>query len=261
MAEEIQTIILAGGMGTRIQSVAGDLPKSMIPVAGRPFIEHQLELLRVNGLSQVLLLTGYRGELIQQHAGPQSGQQTSTQEINITNSQTNVTTSTLIQHILIQTLKTPSITNINWPEITVEKTDIEQSFGGYDPNIGDDFVDSTVINITENTIHTENTFHMEFPVFCEWATIVCDFINWFWEDNPPPENPELPTEEPDVWEEWDSGMPSTGSCPAPRVTEYMGTQITIPFDDFCYGLSTYFRPIFIALAMFAAGFILVGARQ
>ncbi len=69
MAEDIQTIILAGGMGTRIQSVAGDLPKSMIPVAGRPFIEHQLELLRVNGLSQVLLLTGYRGELIQQHVG------------------------------------------------------------------------------------------------------------------------------------------------------------------------------------------------
>lgn len=67
--EHFQTVILAGGLGTRIQSVAGDLPKSMITVAGRPFIEHQLDLLRRNGLTHVLLLIGYRGELIQAHVG------------------------------------------------------------------------------------------------------------------------------------------------------------------------------------------------
>lgn len=56
-------------MGTRIQSVAGDMPKSMIPVAGRPFIEHQLELLRRNRLTDVLLLIGYRGDMIREHIG------------------------------------------------------------------------------------------------------------------------------------------------------------------------------------------------
>ena len=64
-----QVVILAGGMGTRIKSVAGDLPKAMIPVGGRPFLEHQFELLRGNGLSRVLLLVGYRGEMIGEYVG------------------------------------------------------------------------------------------------------------------------------------------------------------------------------------------------
>jgi len=60
----MQVVILAGGMGTRIQSVAGNLPKAMIPVAGRPFILHQLDLLKRSGIDQVLLLVGYRGDMI-----------------------------------------------------------------------------------------------------------------------------------------------------------------------------------------------------
>jgi len=64
-----QVIILAGGMGTRIKSVAGNLPKALIPVAGRPFIRHQLELLRRNQLTRVVLLVGYRGDLIECELG------------------------------------------------------------------------------------------------------------------------------------------------------------------------------------------------
>lgn len=65
----MQVVILAGGMGTRIQSVAGDLPKALIPVAGRPFIRHQLDLLRRHDLNRILLLVGYRGELIEKELG------------------------------------------------------------------------------------------------------------------------------------------------------------------------------------------------
>lgn len=65
----IQVVILAGGMGTRIKSVAGDLPKALIPVADKPFILHQFELLKKNGLTDVLLLTGYRGEMIEDVVG------------------------------------------------------------------------------------------------------------------------------------------------------------------------------------------------
>lgn len=61
----MQTVILAGGLGTRIRTVAGDLPKSLIPVGDKPFIEHQLELLKSNGLNRVHMLIGYQGELIQ----------------------------------------------------------------------------------------------------------------------------------------------------------------------------------------------------
>lgn len=63
----MQVVILAGGLGTRIRTIAGDLPKSLVTVAGKPFIEHQLELLKENGLNRVLLLIGYQGELIRNY--------------------------------------------------------------------------------------------------------------------------------------------------------------------------------------------------
>jgi NDP-sugar pyrophosphorylase family protein len=65
----VQVVILAGGLGTRLQSVAGARPKSLVPVAGRPFIEHQFELLRRNGLADVLLCVGHGGDLVRAHVG------------------------------------------------------------------------------------------------------------------------------------------------------------------------------------------------
>lgn len=65
----MQTAILAGGMGTRIRAVAGGLPKSLIPVAGRPFIEWQLDLLRRSGLRDVLLCVGVGADAIRAHVG------------------------------------------------------------------------------------------------------------------------------------------------------------------------------------------------
>jgi NDP-sugar pyrophosphorylase family protein len=56
--------ILCGGKGTRIAAHAGDLPKSLVPVAGEPFLAHQLRWLRDTGVTDVVLLTGYRGEMI-----------------------------------------------------------------------------------------------------------------------------------------------------------------------------------------------------
>ncbi|HMO49983.1 MAG TPA: NTP transferase domain-containing protein [Kiritimatiellia bacterium] len=65
----MQTVILAGGKGTRIASVAGDLPKILVPVAGKPFVEHQFDLLRACGYSEVLLSIGYRGDVIRGYVG------------------------------------------------------------------------------------------------------------------------------------------------------------------------------------------------
>ena len=42
----MQTIIMAGGKGTRVASIAGDIPKPMIPVCGKPILEHQIEVLK-----------------------------------------------------------------------------------------------------------------------------------------------------------------------------------------------------------------------
>lgn len=66
----MQVVILAGGLGTRLQGVAPpDTPKVLVPVAGRPFIEHQFDLLRARGLTQVLLCVGHFGEKVQAHVG------------------------------------------------------------------------------------------------------------------------------------------------------------------------------------------------
>ncbi len=65
----LQVVILAGGLGTRLKSVAPDTPKAIVSVAGRPFIDHQMALLRSNGLTNVLLCIGHFGEKIIAHVG------------------------------------------------------------------------------------------------------------------------------------------------------------------------------------------------
>lgn len=65
----MQVIILAGGLGTRARSVSQNLPKALLPVNGRAFIERQFELLRACGLHRVLLCIGHGGAQIRRHVG------------------------------------------------------------------------------------------------------------------------------------------------------------------------------------------------
>lgn len=65
----IQAVILAGGLGTRMRPHTETVPKPMLPVRGRPFIEHQIELLRGAGFRRFLLLVGWLGEQIEAHLG------------------------------------------------------------------------------------------------------------------------------------------------------------------------------------------------
>lgn len=60
----MQTVILSGGLGTRIRSVFTDIPKALIPLAGRPFVDHQLSLLRRNGITDVIMCVGHLGNQI-----------------------------------------------------------------------------------------------------------------------------------------------------------------------------------------------------
>lgn len=56
--------ILCGGLGTRMRSIAPDMPKALIPVAGEPFIHHQLRWLAVGGVTDVVLCVGYGADAI-----------------------------------------------------------------------------------------------------------------------------------------------------------------------------------------------------
>lgn len=69
MSQQLPVVILAGGLGTRLRSVAPDLPKALVPVAGRPFIEHQFALLRSQGVCDVILCIGMKGDVIERHVG------------------------------------------------------------------------------------------------------------------------------------------------------------------------------------------------
>ena len=61
--------ILAGGLATRLRPVTESIPKSLVPIKGKPFIEYQLKLLAGSGMSEALICTGYRGDLIEAHVG------------------------------------------------------------------------------------------------------------------------------------------------------------------------------------------------
>ncbi|HEY6128957.1 MAG TPA: nucleotidyltransferase family protein [Candidatus Acidoferrum sp.] len=69
MANKSQAVILAGGLGTRMRPITETIPKPMILVAGKPFLQWQLELLRDGGIDRALLLVGYLGEQIEEYFG------------------------------------------------------------------------------------------------------------------------------------------------------------------------------------------------
>lgn len=62
-------IILAGGFGTRLQSVVKDLPKPMAPVNGKPFLEFILNYCSSSGIKNCILSVGYKSDSIQKHFG------------------------------------------------------------------------------------------------------------------------------------------------------------------------------------------------
>ena len=57
-------VILAGGLGTRLRPLTDHVPKPLVPIAGRPFLDWQIEYLRGQGIDSVLLLISYQAEKI-----------------------------------------------------------------------------------------------------------------------------------------------------------------------------------------------------
>jgi MurNAc alpha-1-phosphate uridylyltransferase len=65
----LPVVILAGGLATRLRPVTETIPKALIEVAGKPFVAHQLQYLRQQGVTSVTLCIGYLGEMIQEFVG------------------------------------------------------------------------------------------------------------------------------------------------------------------------------------------------
>jgi len=65
----MKTVIMAGGKGTRISSIAPGIPKPMLPIQGKPILQYQLECLVKNNLKDILITIGYLGSAIKDFFG------------------------------------------------------------------------------------------------------------------------------------------------------------------------------------------------
>src|ERR1700738_114982 len=61
--------ILAGGTATRLQPISHSIPKSLVAVAGEPFVAHQLRLLQRERVQRVVLCIGHLGQMIRDFVG------------------------------------------------------------------------------------------------------------------------------------------------------------------------------------------------
>lgn len=65
----MKTVIMAGGKGTRISSVANDIPKPMIPICGKPVLEREIECLRDQGFKDIIITVSHMAEKIMEYFG------------------------------------------------------------------------------------------------------------------------------------------------------------------------------------------------
>jgi dTDP-glucose pyrophosphorylase/CBS domain-containing protein len=66
---ELRAVVMAGGFGRRLAPLTDDVPKPMLPVGGRPLLEHIIDRLRDSGIRQVNVTTHYLGGVIESHFG------------------------------------------------------------------------------------------------------------------------------------------------------------------------------------------------
>jgi NDP-sugar pyrophosphorylase family protein len=64
-----QCVVLAGGLGTRMLPLTEDVPKTLLPVLGRPFADYQLRWLRSQGITDVVYCIGHLGSMVRDFVG------------------------------------------------------------------------------------------------------------------------------------------------------------------------------------------------
>lgn len=65
----MQIAIIAGGLAKRLGNLTSDIPKSMLPIHGKPFLEYQIEMLRAQGIADIILCVGHLAEQIECYFG------------------------------------------------------------------------------------------------------------------------------------------------------------------------------------------------
>src|SRR5438445_8385683 len=68
-SRRMKAVVLAAGEGTRMRPLTANLPKPLLPVAGKPFLRHTLEALRAAGIKELAILIGWHGHRIRERFG------------------------------------------------------------------------------------------------------------------------------------------------------------------------------------------------
>ena len=63
----MKAVILAGGKGTRLGRISREIPKPMVVIGDRSILEHQIDLLKRYGITDIIIITGYLSQIIEEH--------------------------------------------------------------------------------------------------------------------------------------------------------------------------------------------------
>lgn len=110
---------------------------------------------------------------------------------------------------------------------------------------------------------TSEDGQFELPAFCDWATVVCEWLEWTKEEPEEMEPDELPVDEltvDDFRRDYSSGLGS-GSCPAPVSFTLQGQTAQFSYEDACWAAESLFKPVLLTIAGIMAAFIIVGASR
>lgn len=69
----MKAVIMAGGRGTRLSSLTSEIPKPMVKIEGKPVLEHEIECLREQGFTDIIITVGYLGNIIMDYFGDGTG--------------------------------------------------------------------------------------------------------------------------------------------------------------------------------------------
>jgi hypothetical protein len=164
---------------------------------------------------------------------------------------------TLTQQIANDAIDRNTWRDGNWPEMQTATDSIATALDSVES--GTATADDQAIEQTATAQPApapQQSTSAEWPTFCSWASVVCDFIDWYKAPGEPPTHPDLPVEEVTL-STWESGL-GAGSCPAPYTTEFQGQTISYPFDDACWAAESVIRPLLLTLSLIGAGLIIVG---
>ncbi len=114
----LQAVILLGGAGTRIAALYPGLPKALVPVAGRPFIEHQLLWLARNGIRRVHLAAGIKAGPLEDWLATPRPADLQSLDITLSREPTPLGTGGALRHLLPILSDAPALLSFNGDTLT-----------------------------------------------------------------------------------------------------------------------------------------------